>query len=129
MKLKYPALLNNHCLPVGMSKTSNRLLQLVAKGTLYEKCEELLQHQTGSNTKEYNCEHGEILDLHSWLAQLPDKVFRIPMHKLFLCISPVQQFVPSNGRSHVTATPSALSLPEVIENERTMIKMKMELLQ
>ena len=131
MKLKYP---NNHCLPVGRSKTSNRLLQLVAKGTLYEECEELLQHQSGSN-KEHNCEHGEILDLHSWLAQLPDEVFQIPMHKLSLCIeeqcrvksgcnpsSPVQQFVPSNGHSHVTATPSALSLPEVIENERTMIK-------
>ena len=134
MKLKYPALLNNHCLPGSRSKTSNRLLQLVARGILYEKCEKLLlQHQMGSN-KEYNCEFGKILDLHSWLGQLPDEVFRIPMHKLSLCIegqyksgynpsSPVQQFVLSNGHSHVTATPSALGLlPEVIENENTVIK-------
>ena len=128
MKLMYPSLLNNHRLPV---KRSNRLLQLVTKGILYEKCEELLQHKTGFN-KEYNREHGEILDLHSWLAQLPGEVFRRPIHKLSLCVeeqcrvksgcnsSSVQQFVPSNnGHNHVSTTPSALSLPE---NEKKMIK-------
>ena len=135
MKLKYPSLLNNRCLPVDRSKRSNRLLQLVTKGILYEKCEELLQHKTGSN-KVYDQEHDdEILDLHLWLAQLPDETFQIPMHKLSLCVdeqcrvkfgcnsSSVQQFVPSNnGHDHVSTTPSAVNLPEVLENEKKVLK-------
>ena len=132
VKLKYPALLDNHRLCASKPKKSNRLLQLVAKGILYEKCEKLLQHQAGSH-KEYKCGGGEILDVHSWLARLPDEVFQIPIHKLSLCIkeqcriksgcdpsSPVQQFVDSH--SHVAATASTVSSAEDTDNDKTVTK-------
>lgn len=140
LKLKYSSLFDNHCLPSSRPKRSNRLLQLVAKGILYEKCESLLlqQHQTGSS-KGFCCEHGEILDVHSWLAQLPNETFQTPMHKLSLCVveqccvkhvsscdplPPVhQRFAPSDGHNHLTATmASAVSLPdEVREAEKTLM--------
>ena len=132
VKLKYPALLNDHRLPAGKPKRSNRLLQLVAKGILYEKCEKLLQQQGGSD-KECKYEDGEILDVHSWLARLPDEVFQIPVHKLSLCIkeqcrvksgrepsSPVCQFV--DGHGHVAGTSSTVSSAEDTDNDRTVIK-------
>ena len=133
VKLKYPAL-DNHCLPTGKPKRSNRLLQLVAKGILYEKCEKLLQHQKGGD-REYSYRDGEILDMHSWLAHLPDEVFQIPIHKLSLFIKeqcrvkpgcdpslPVERFAPSNGHSRVATTPSTVSSAEDTDNDKTVTK-------
>ena len=135
LELKYPALLDNY-LPASKPKRSNRLLQLVAKGLLYEKCENLLQHRGGSD-KEYNCEEGKFLDVCSWLTHLPDEVLHVPVHKLSLCIeeqcyvksgvghnpsSSAQQFVPSNDHDHVATAASTVSPSEAEEDEKTLIK-------
>ena len=121
LKLKYPSFADNHCFPASRPKRNNRLLQLVAKGILYEKCESLLQHQTDRRSKENSYEKGEILNLHSWLTHLPNEVLQIPVHKLSLCIdeqccvkpdlgcdrsSPVQQYVSSNGHIHTSTNTS-----------------------
>ena len=132
IKLKYPALLDKYHFPVTRSKRSNRLLQLVARGILYEKCEKLLlQHQAG-NDGGHDHKHYEILDLHGWLAHLPGEAFQVPMHKLSLCIEeqcpvkpPAHNSSPPvqcNGHNHVTATPSTASLVEVGEKERTTME-------
>ena len=128
MKLKYPALLDKCHFPVTRSRRTNRLLQLVARGILYEKCEKLLlQHQTGSNGG-HDRKHDEILDLHSWLALLPGESFQMPMHKLSLCIEEQCHVKPAhnssspvrcNGHNHITATPSTVSLGE---KERTAME-------
>lgn len=129
LKLKHPELLDNHHLPAGRPRSSSRLLQLVARGILYEKSEKLLQHRTGSSN--YNHEHGDILDVHSWLAHLPDQVFQIPVHKLSLCIeelcsikscNPLSVVQPSSGHNCVAATASTVSLPEGTENKKTVMK-------
>jgi len=87
MKAKYSSLLDRHYGPAKKPKQCNRLLQLVAKGFLYEKCENFFQKQgSSSDSKRCFSELGEMLDVYSWLEQLPEESFQAFPHIVSLCI-------------------------------------------
>jgi len=84
MKLKHSSLFDRHYRPTTKPKQCNRLLQLVAKGFLYEKCENFFKQQRSD--KMYYSELGEMLDIYSWLEQLPKETFQVSPHIVSLCI-------------------------------------------
>jgi len=87
MKLKHSSLFDRHYGPTTKPKQCNRLLQLLAKGFLYEKCEKfLLQQRNDSDNETFYSGLGEMLDLYSWLEQLTKEAFQVSPHIVSLRI-------------------------------------------
>lgn len=84
-KVLYPDITLN--LPSKGSKflSTNRLIQLLAKGLLYEECEAVCTHKS----REGNGESlSEVLDLCGWMQHQPDSAFQFVPSKLKLVVIP-----------------------------------------
>lgn len=68
------------------STRSCALLRLLAKGLLYEQCEELCRTRCGE--EESKGQVLKMLDLRGWLQQQPDSSFQLPPSELCLVVRP-----------------------------------------
>ena len=72
------------------------LLRLVAKGLLYEQCEQLCRMRCGESEKE---EPPKLLDLSSWIQQQPDSSFQTAPAEIVLVVKPLKSPHPHKEMS------------------------------
>ena len=67
----------------------SRLVQLLAKGLLYERCESICAHPTSSEATEQESDGGDgkLLDLYNWIKHQPDSAFQLSPSTLQLQVS------------------------------------------
>lgn len=63
--------------------SKSRLVQLVAKGVIYEKCEAIC----ANSQAEENRESGKILDLYNWIKHQPDSAFQLSPTSMQLAVT------------------------------------------
>ena len=63
--------------------SKSRLVQLVAKGLVYEKCEAIYAHSQAEESRE----QGEILDLYNWIKHQPDSAFQLSPTSMQLSVT------------------------------------------
>ena len=83
--------------------SKNRLVQLIAKGLLYEQCEAICSHPStsGQATQEDTDSCLQFLDLYNWIKQQPDSAFQLSPATLQLqvCCKPSVPREESSERS------------------------------
>ena len=73
--------------PLEATKTC-ALLRLLAKGLLYEQCEQLCRARCGEGDTSPDQAAANMLDLRGWIQQQPDSSFQLPPAELSLVVSP-----------------------------------------
>lgn len=99
-----------------------RLVQLLARGLLYEQCEDIFLKRHG--LKPIPTDH--MLDLLTWLQQLPDSLFQTPPTALPIKITPPlvkstnhisqSMLLTDNAQEQPQTPPLSISAPELLEN-------------
>ena len=107
--------------------SKNRLVQLIAKGHLYEQCEAIYSHpSTSSQAAEEDKESFlQLLDLYNWIKQQPDSAFQLSPATLqfeVLCCKPTVQREESSERSNDALSESMQPLLTELEEESSHTK-------
>ena len=99
-----------------------RLVQLLARGLLYEQCEDMFLKRHGLKP----IPSGHMLDLLTWLQQLPDSLFQTPptvlpikiTHPLVKSTNHTSQsmLLTDNTQEQPQTSPLSYSAPEILDN-------------
>lgn len=84
-KILYPDTTLNLTAKGGRLLSANRLIQLMAKGLLYEECEAVCMHRSPEVRAESPL---EVLDLCGWMQHQPDSAFQLSPSRLKLVVIP-----------------------------------------
>lgn len=90
------------------SDTSSRLVQLLAKGLLYEKCESACTSRCGEARSASGL---EMLDVCSWIQQQPDSAFQLSPSRLTLGVKPCSLNPTSETILHQVTQSLSINLP------------------
>lgn len=94
------------------SGATTRLVQLLAKGLLYEKCETTCMNRCGEDNNESNL---EIFDLCGWMQHQPDSAYQLSPSRFNLVVLP--HSVPSAGKT-VQKLSKSFSIPNTTSNRK-----------
>ena len=100
------------------SRATTRLVQLLAKGLLYEKCETTCMNRCGEDQIKDNL---EIFDLCGWMQQQPDSAYQLSPSRFNLVVLP--RSVPStNSALPVQKLLKSFSIPNTTSSTKSVIR-------